>query len=84
MDTIWSMVTRLYGEYGASRTGLALINYNAEDRTAIIRTMLITIDLVKAALAATTKIGNRSATIHVLAVSGTIRALQKKMNHRLP
>lgn len=72
------MVTRLYGEYGASRTGLTLINYNAEDRTAIVRTTLTTMDLVKAALATTTKMGNKPTTIHVLAVSGTLRALKRR------
>ena len=77
------MVTRLYGEYGASKTGLTLIDTNTEDCTAIIRATLATIDLVKAALAATTRIGNKSATIHVLSVSGTIKALQKKVDRRL-
>jgi len=28
MDAVWNAVLKLYGEYGASRTGLTLINYN--------------------------------------------------------
>ena len=78
MGTIWNMVTRLYGEYGASRTRLAMIDCSAEGRVAMIRTSLATVDFVKTALAAITMMGNKPATIHVLAVSGTIKALKRR------
>lgn len=79
MGAVWNAVSRLYGEYGASRTGLALIDYNAEKKFAVLRTLHTAIDMVRAALASITKISEKSVAIHVLAVSGTIKALYKKI-----
>jgi ribonuclease P/MRP protein subunit POP5 len=79
MDTVWSAVSKLYGEYGASQTGLTLIDYNMEKGFAVIRTAHTAVNMVRTALASITKIGNKPASIHVLTVSGTIRALYKKL-----
>jgi ribonuclease P/MRP protein subunit POP5 len=79
MDAVWSAVTKLYGEYGASLMGLALIDYNAEKKTAVIRTALATVDMVRTSLASITSVANREATVHVIAVSGTIKALYEKL-----
>ncbi|MBX5328359.1 MAG: Rpp14/Pop5 family protein [Candidatus Bathyarchaeota archaeon] len=81
MDTIWNSVSKLYGEYGASQTGLALIDYNAEEKFAVIRATHVGLENVRTAIAAITKIGNKPAAIHVLTVSGTIKALLKKTKH---
>ena len=78
MDAVWSAVVKLYGEYGASQTRLALIDYNVEKKTAVIRTSLVTLGLVRASLASITSVTGREAAVHVLAVSGTIKALCKK------
>jgi RNase P/RNase MRP subunit POP5 len=51
-----------------------------EKRFAVIRTMHTTVDMVRTALASMTKIGNKPVAIHVLTVSGTIKALYKKVN----
>jgi RNase P/RNase MRP subunit POP5 len=66
MDAVWSAVTKLYGEYGASLTSLALIDYYVEKKTAVIRTSLATF------------MAGRKAAVHILAVSGTIKGLRKK------
>jgi RNase P/RNase MRP subunit POP5 len=78
MKTVWSAVTKLYGEYGASSTGLVLIDYNVEKKMAIIRTSLDTLAMVRASMALITGIADREISVHVLAVSGTIKALCKK------
>jgi RNase P/RNase MRP subunit POP5 len=78
MDAVWSAVAKLYGEYGASLTSLALINYDVEKKTAVIRTSLTTVNLVRASLASITSVAGRESAMHVLAVSGTIKALRKK------
>jgi RNase P/RNase MRP subunit POP5 len=83
MEAVWSAVSKLYGEYGASQTGLALIDYDMEKGFAIIRTVHTAVNIVRTALASITKIGNKPAAIHVLIVSGTIRALHKKLENRL-
>lgn len=79
MSAVWDAVLRLYGEYGASRTGLALIDYDAEKKLAILRTVHTTVDMVRAALASITKICDKPVAVHVLAVSGTIKALSEKI-----
>ncbi len=79
MDAIWGAVTKLYGEYGASLTSLVLIHYDSEKKMAVIRTSLATVDLVRASLASITSLAGREAAVHVLAVSGTIKALRRKV-----
>jgi len=78
MDAVWGAVLKLYGEYGASRAGLALIDYDMEKRFAVIRTVHTAVDMVRTALASMTRIGNKPVAIHILTVSGTIRSLYKK------
>lgn len=79
MSAVWDAVLRFYGECGASQTGLALIDYNAEKKFAILRTVHTNVDMVRAALASITRIHDKLVAIHVLAVSGTIKALSKKI-----
>lgn len=79
MDAVWGAVTKLYGEYGASLTGLALIDYNAEEKTAVVRSALEAVGMVRAALASITSVASREAAVHVLAVSGTIKSLRKQL-----
>jgi len=79
MDAVWNAVMKLYGEYGASRAGLSMIDYDAERRFLVIRTAHTAVEMVRTALASITRIGNKPVAIHVLAVSGTIKALYKKI-----
>jgi RNase P/RNase MRP subunit POP5 len=78
MDALWGAVAKLYGEHGSSLTSLALIDYDAERKTAVVRTSLATVDLVRASLATITSVAGVDAAVHVLAVSGTIKALHEK------
>ena len=79
MSAVWGSVLRLYGEYGASQTGLALIDYDVEKKLAVLRTVHTTVDIVRATLASITKIRDKPVAVHVLAVSGTIKALSEKI-----
>ena len=81
LDAVWAAVIRLYGEYGASQTGLALVDFNEEEKTAIIRVSLITLQQVRAAISSITRITGKDAAIHVVAVSGTIKSLNGKTEH---
>lgn len=79
MDSVWSAILKLYGEYGASQTGLTLIDYDDERQLAIIRIVHTALKMIRASLATITKIEEKPTSIHVLTVSGTIKALNKKM-----
>ena len=78
IDAVWSAVTKLYGEHGASLTSLSLIDYDMEKKTAVIRTSLATLNMTRASIAAITSVAGKEAALHVIAVSGTIKALKKK------
>jgi len=78
-DAVWGSVARLYGEVGASLTSMALISLDAERKVAVVRTSLETLGVVRASLACITSVAGREAAVHVLAVSGTIKALFEKL-----
>ncbi|MEM3055040.1 MAG: Rpp14/Pop5 family protein [Candidatus Bathyarchaeia archaeon] len=78
MDAIWEALLRLFGEYGASKIGLTLIDCYTEKRLAIVRVAHTEVEKLRAALASITKIA-KPAAVHVMAVSGTLRALRKKI-----
>ena len=78
MDAVWGAVMQLYGEFGASLSNLALIDYDCEHRSAILRTNLQFADNLRTALATITRIGGKPVAVHVEAVSGTIKALREK------
>jgi RNase P/RNase MRP subunit POP5 len=75
IDAVWAATTKLYGEVGASLTGLALIDFNMERKTAVIRVSLAALNTVRASLATITTIAGREASVHTLAVSGTLKTL---------
>jgi len=79
MDAIWDMVYQLFGEFGASQTGLYKIRWDDEKRILVVRCSHKALEMVRAAVAAVTMINGRSCALHVVAVSGTLKALQNKL-----
>jgi ribonuclease P/MRP protein subunit POP5 len=75
IDAVWTAVTKLYGEVGASLTGLALIDFDVERKVAVLRVSLAELNMLRASLATITSIGDKEAAVHVLGVSGTLKAL---------
>ena len=78
MNALWNAVVKLYGECGASQAGLSLIGYDPQERIAVVRVGHKAVDMVRASLASITSIAGKPAAVHVLRVSGTIKALRKK------
>jgi len=78
IDAIGSAILKLYGEYGSSRAGLTLIDYDVENNFAVIRCLHKAVEMVRAAVASVTRIGDKPTAIHVLTVSGSIKALYRK------
>jgi RNase P/RNase MRP subunit POP5 len=81
MEAVWRAIEKLFGEYGASRTGLSLIEHDADRRRVVLRVLCDAVDAVRAALASITKINGKTVALHVLMVSGTLKALYKKLEN---
>jgi len=78
-DAIFSAVLRLFGEVGATQAALRLIRFDGKTGFAVVRCSHTALPMVKAAVASVTRIGSQSAAIHVLRVSGTLKALGRKI-----
>lgn len=77
---LWNMVSRLFGEYGASKTGLVVIDYDANKNCAILRCTNTALEIVRAALTFITEINAKPAAVHVLHVSGTLKSLRNSFS----
>jgi len=77
-NAVWDAVLRLFGEYGASKTGIALIDYDVAKKYAIIRCAHTEVDMVRASLASITEINAKPVATYVLGVSGTLKSLRRK------
>ncbi len=77
-DAVWNAIEKLFGEYGASQAGLYFIKYDREKREAVLRCSLKALKMVHASIVSITKIYDEPVVIHVLKISGTIRALSRK------
>ncbi len=74
---IWRNISSLYGEYGTSRTGLWLIEYE-RNKYGILRTNTEALQMVRTSLAVMRQIEGNNCILVVEGVSGTIEALKKK------
>ena len=79
-DAVWNAVLKLFGEYGASQINLALIEYDQEKNWGIMRCSHRTVEMVRASIASVTEINENPVAIHVLRVSGTLKALRQKVS----
>ena len=79
MDAVHASVKRLFGEYGASKANIRLITGLPENRYLVVRCSHLMLEQVRAAVASTVEINGTEAAVHVLAVSGTLKSLSKKI-----
>ena len=78
LDAVHASVLRLFGEYGASKANIKLIKYTFDNSQMVIRCSHTMLDKVRAAIASTIMVDGKPAAIHVMGVSGTLKALSKK------
>ncbi len=78
LNAVQASFHRLFGEYGASQANIKLIKYVAEKRQLVIRCSHRMLEKVRAAIASTITVNGKTAAIHVVGVSGTLKALSKK------
>ncbi|TFG06018.1 MAG: hypothetical protein EU536_00310 [Promethearchaeota archaeon] len=75
--TIWRNLFQLYGDVGASNTGLWLVEYE-KNKYGIIRTNDHAVTMIKATLAIIRQVNGIKCIFSVKGVSGTIKSLKEK------
>jgi len=78
-EAIWKAVTQLFGEYGASQAGIVLIEYDEQSGRGVVRCSHKALPMVRASIASITRINGKPTAIRVFGVSGTLKALHKKV-----
>jgi len=81
-ELVLNAIIELFGEDGAANARLKLIEYDASRGVGILRCSHRHMALVRAALAAITERGGEPLAVHVVDVSGTLRALRKRLPTR--
>ena len=80
MDALWEMVLKLFGEVGASKTGLSLVRgIDLGGDFLVVKCFHNSLSNVRAAATAVTEINGKRVIVRVIAISGTLRALRKKV-----
>jgi len=79
VDAVWNALLRLFGEYGASQASFTFIEYRSGESWGVIRCSHRALDMVRASVASVTEIKEKPVAIDVLGVSGTLKALRKKV-----
>ena len=78
-EAVWTAVTKLYGEVGASQAGLSLVDYDEERKTGVLRVSLGSLQQVRASIATITFLSGKDAAVNVSTMSGTLRTIRKKI-----
>jgi len=82
MDAVWNMVFRLFGEVGASETGLSMVKGAGADGVVVVRCSHNTLGMIRAAVAAVTEFYGERMVVRVVEVSGTLSGLRQKLAKR--
>ncbi len=78
-DSVLNSILQLFGEVGASKAELVLINHDSNTHQAILRCAHGSLDLVRASIVAIKKLAETEGTVHIISVSGTLKCLRKRL-----
>lgn len=79
IDAVQASVFRLFGEYGTSKANIKLIASLPEERQIVIRCSHGMLEKVRAAIVSILELEGKPVAMHVMGVSGTLKALSKKI-----
>ena len=81
-EIVLKAILSLFGQDGASRAGLKVIEYDGGKGVGILRCFHDSMGLVRASLASVVENEGKPLALHVVDVSGTLRALRKRLPSR--
>lgn len=76
---VYDSLLDLFGEYGASIAELVFIDYDPKTNYAILRCNHKALEMVKASIVAVKEMGGKKTATQIINVSGTIKALRKRL-----
>ena len=79
LNTIHASIQRLFGEHGASQANIKLIEYLPEKSQIIIGCSHRMLEQVRASITSIIEVKGTRIALHVVNVSGTLKALSKKI-----
>ena len=80
LDAVWLVVFQLFGTVGASELGLKRITrVNLPEDILLVRCWHDGLPRIWAAIAAVTEVAGTRAAVRVLAASGTLKGLRRKL-----
>ncbi|MCW3981895.1 MAG: Rpp14/Pop5 family protein [Candidatus Bathyarchaeota archaeon] len=83
IDALWGAVYQLFGEVGASQTGLRWSRrVEILEGILVVRCSHKALSFVRAAAASITEVKGKRAAVRVIAVSGTLKGLRRKLAGR--
>ena len=82
LNAVYASLLRLFGEVGASKANIKLIESFPEKNQLTIRCSHLMLEKVRASTTSITEINKKITAIHVLDVSGTLKALSKKIKKK--
>ena len=81
-EVVLKAIIGLFGQDGAAKAGVKVVEYDPARGVGIVRCYHEHMGLVRASLASVVEHGGRPLALHVVDVSGTLRALRKRLPSR--
>ncbi len=73
VDSIWSSLLNMYGEVGASKTSMWVMDYDPNTKKGIVKVNHKSVETLRSSMTVVKEIGGRRARIDVLRSSGTLK-----------
>ncbi len=79
LNAVSDSLFKIFGEYGASLAELTPIDYDPRTNCAVFRCAHKALEMAKASIIAVREINRKKAAAQIIYVSGTLKALRKRL-----
>ncbi|MFH1055843.1 MAG: Rpp14/Pop5 family protein [Candidatus Altiarchaeota archaeon] len=79
VDAVWSSLLRLYGEVGAAKTSLWVMDWDAKKKMGILKVNHKSVDTMRSAATMVKEINGKRTSVNILRVTGTLRKARQNL-----
>jgi ribonuclease P/MRP protein subunit POP5 len=79
VDAIWATLLRLFGEVGAAKTSLWVMDWEKEKKRGIIKVNHKNVKTLRQSMALIKEIDGKKASINTLTTSGTLKGARERL-----